>query len=405
MTSPGLLILALVVAIAVILFCIIVLKLNAAIGMVIACLVMGVMGGLDLLTTTSTIASGFGNMMTSIGLPVGFGTILGQLMNDSGAAEVIADKIVSAFPAKKAIWGLSIAGFILSIPVFFDVTFIILIPIGITIASKIDLKMGYVTGCLTIGATTAHCVVPPTPNPLAAADIFGFDLGIMLIVGLIVGFITVMVSNFIYIKIHDQGIWNEEKDVNHSSNVTEELVAAREGRKSQEDRTKKPSLFISLLPIIIPVVCILFGTIGGALFAEKPVICSFLGDKVIAMLLGTLGAYLVSLPYLGKNGIEKSAGEALKSAGVVLLIYRCRRFICVCYYSYRNWRCNCRSVRNKYNIYITGYVPCIWYWYGFPCGTGIRYCCRHDFHGYYGNDCTSYRMPSGMDCTCMSLRR
>ena len=309
MTSPGLLILALVVAIAVILFCIIVLKLNAAIGMVIACLVMGVMGGLDLLTTTSTIASGFGNMMTSIGLPVGFGTILGQLMNDSGAAEVIADKIVSAFPAKKAIWGLSIAGFILSIPVFFDVTFIILIPIGITIASKIDLKMGYVTGCLTIGA-----------NPLAAADIFGFDLGIMLIVGLIVGFITVMVSNFIYIKIHDQGIWNEEKDVNHSSNVTEELVAAREGRKSQEDRTKKPSLFISLLPIIIPVVCILFGTIGGALFAEKPVICSFLGDKVIAMLLGTLGAYLVSLPYLGKNGIEKSAGEALKSAGVVLLI-------------------------------------------------------------------------------------
>ena len=317
MTSPGLLILALVVAIAVILFCIIVLKLNAAIGMVIACLVMGVMGGLDLLTTTSTIASGFGNMMTSIGLPVGFGTILGQLMNDSGAAEVIADKIVSAFPAKKAIWGLSIAGFILSIPVFFDVTFIILIPIGITIASKIDLKMGYVTGCLTIGATTAHCVVPPTPNPLAAADIFGFDLGIMLIVGLIVGFITVMVSNFIYIKIHDQGIWNEEKDVNHSSNVTEELVAAREGRKSQEDRTKKPSLLISLLPIIIPVVCILFGTIGGALFAEKPVICSFLGDKVIAMLLGTLGAYLVSLPYLGKNGIEKSAGEALKSAGVV----------------------------------------------------------------------------------------
>lgn len=320
MTSPGLLILALVVAIAVILFCIIVLKLNAAIGMVIACLVMGVMGGLDLLTTTSTIASGFGNMMTSIGLPVGFGTILGQLMNDSGAAEVIADKIVSAFPAKKAIWGLSIAGFILSIPVFFDVTFIILIPIGITIASKIDLKMGYVTGCLTIGATTAHCVVPPTPNPLAAADIFGFDLGIMLIVGLIVGFITVMVSNFIYIKIHDQGIWNEEKDVNHSSNVTEELVAAREGRKSQEDRIKKPSLLISLLPIIIPVVCILFGTIGGALFAEKPVICSFLGDKVIAMLLGTLGAYLVSLPYLGKNGIEKSAGEALKSAGVVLLI-------------------------------------------------------------------------------------
>ena len=57
------------------------------------------------------------------------------------------------------------------------------------------MKMCYVTGCLTIGATTAHCVVPPTPNPLAAADIFGFDLGIMMIVGLVVGFITVLVSD------------------------------------------------------------------------------------------------------------------------------------------------------------------------------------------------------------------
>lgn len=311
------LIVALVVAIAIILICIIVLKLNAAIGMVIACLVMGAAGGLDLLTTASTISSGFGSMMTSIGLPVGFGTILGQLMSDSGAASVIADKLVSSFPEKKAIWGLSLAGFILSIPVFFDVTFIILIPIGITIAAKINMKMCYVTGCLTIGATTAHCVVPPTPNPLAAADIFGFDLGIMLIVGLVVGFITVLVSDFLFIKIHDRGIWNEEKDVNHSSNVTSELLSARD---AQDNGKPKPSMFMALLPIIIPVVCILFGTLGGALFEEAPVICDFLGDKLIAMLLGTLGAYLVSLPYIGRDHLEKSAGEALKSAGVVLLI-------------------------------------------------------------------------------------
>ena len=317
MTSPGILIGALIGAIAIILVCIIALKLNAAIGMVVACLFMGLVGGLDLMTTVTTISSGFGSMMTSIGLPVGFGTILGQLMSDSGAASVIADKLVSAFPAKRSIWGLSIAGFILSIPVFFDVTFIILIPIGITIASKINLKMCYVTGCLTIGATTAHCVVPPTPNPLAAADIFGFDLGIMLIVGLVVGFITVMISNFIYIKIHDRGIWNDEKDVNHSSNVAQELVAAR---RAEDPNKKKPGMFASLLPIIIPVICILFGTMGSAMFDEAPVICAFLGDKLIAMLLGTLGAYLVSLPYIGRDHFEESAGEALKSAGVVLLI-------------------------------------------------------------------------------------
>ena len=300
MVSPAMLIVALVIAIAIILFCIIVLKLNASIGMVLASLFMGVAGGLDLMTTMDTISSGFGSMMTSIGLPVGFGTILGQLMSDSGAADIIADKLVSAFPEKRSIWGLSLAGFVLSIPVFFDVTFIILIPIGITIAAKIDMKMCYVTGCLTIGATTAHCVVPPTPNPLAAADIFGFDLGIMMIVGLVVGFITVLVSDFIYVKIHNRGIWNEEKDVNHSSNVVNELVTARAAQNSSKAR---PSFGMALLPVVIPVVCILFGTLGTAVFDEAPLICSFLGNKLVAMTLGTLGAYLVSLPYIGRENL------------------------------------------------------------------------------------------------------
>ena len=318
MVSPALLILHLVIAIAIILVCIIVLKLNASIGMVIACLYMGIMGGLGVMDTVSTISSGFGNMMTGIGLPIGFGVILGQLLNDSGAASVIADKIVSAFPEKRAMWAISLAGFVLSIPVFFDVTFVILIPIGITIAAKINKKMCYVTGCLTIGATTAHCVVPPTPNPLAAADIFGFDLGIMMGVGLVVGLITVLISDFVFIKIHDKGIWNEDKDVNHSSNVVTELLES--AKKDAASNRPRPSLAMSLLPIIIPIVCILAGTVGNALFEESPVICQFLVEKVIAMLLGTLGAYLVSIKYIGRANFEKSAGEALKSAGVVLLI-------------------------------------------------------------------------------------
>lgn len=315
--SSTLLILHLVIAIAVILFCIIVLKLNPSIGMVLACLYLGTACGLSLIDTVDTITSGFGNMMTSIGLPIGFGIILGQLLSDSGGASVIADKIIKIFPENKAMYALALAGFVLSIPVFFDVTFIILIPIGLTIAAKINKKMCYVTGCLTIGATTAHCVVPPTPNPLAAADIFGFDLGIMLIVGLVVGFITVMVSIPIYIKIHDRRIWNEEKDVNHSSNVVNELMEARKNEGTDKPR---PSFLMSLMPIIVPILCILAGTVGGAVFRETPVICEFLGSKLIAMLFGTLAAYILSIKYIGRNHFEESAGEALKTAGVVLLI-------------------------------------------------------------------------------------
>ena len=98
MVSPAMLIVALVIAIAIILFCIIVLKLNASIGMVLASLFMGVAGGLDLMTTMDTISSGFGSMMTSIGLPVGFGTILGQLMSDSGGNERTASGALPSVP-------------------------------------------------------------------------------------------------------------------------------------------------------------------------------------------------------------------------------------------------------------------------------------------------------------------
>ncbi|MFP7696323.1 GntP family permease [Trueperella sp. LYQ143] len=317
--SPGLMIVHLVLAIAIILIGIIVLKLNAAISMVIASVYLGIAVGLPLMETVDAVGKGFGNMMAGIGLPIGFGIILGQLLSDSGGANVIAEKIMAALPERRAIWGVSLAGFILSIPVFFDVTFVILIPIGITIAARINVKMAYVTGLLTIGATTAHCVVPPTPNPLAAAEIFKFDLGIMLGVGLVVGLITVILSNFIYIWIHDKfKIWNEKKDVNHSSNVTAELIARREA--GLESGTQRPSLLLALVPIIVPIVCILVGTVGKALFDTQPVWSKFLGDKTIAMLLGTLGAYAISAKYIGRNKLEDSAGEGLKSAGVVLLI-------------------------------------------------------------------------------------
>lgn len=317
--SPGFLILNLVIAVAIILLLIIVAHLSPAVSLVIAGLYLGISSGLSLLDTVGAITSGFGTMMTGIGLPIGFGIILGQLLSDSGGAQVIAERIMNAFGEKRVMWAISLAGFVLSIPVFFDVTFVILIPIGLTIAARINTKMAYVTGCLTIGATTAHCVVPPTPNPLAAADIFGFDLGIMLGVGLVIGLITVLGSNAIYIGIHNRfNIWNEAADVNHSSNVTEEMLALRQS--ADDEPTRRPSLLASLVPIILPIIAILTGTLANALTDDPPTITKFIGDKTIAMLLGTLGAYAISVKYLGRKGLDKSAGEALKSAGVVLLV-------------------------------------------------------------------------------------
>lgn len=310
--SGTLLVVNLIVAIALMIALILIPKLNPAISLVIASIYMGVSCGLGFVTSIDTIASGFGNMMASIGLPIGFGVILGQLMSDTGAAKVIAKTIVHSVPNKFVLYAVAIAGFILAIPVFFDVTFIILIPIGIAVAKEVNKPLAYVVGALTIGDGIAQTLVPPTPNPLAAADLLHFNLGTMVIMGLIIGAIATVVSVFIYTKIHDTGFFKPEKDMNPNAELFSE--------EKELESDKQPSFLVSFLPILIPVVCILTGTGADAIYDETPMVAQFLGNKIIAILLGTLCSYLIGYKYLGRDKVEASAGEALKQAGIVLLI-------------------------------------------------------------------------------------
>ena len=122
--------------------------------------------------TINTIGSGFGNLMTGIGLSVGFGVISGQLLSDSGGAKVIATTMISKTSEKYALYALGVTAFLLSIPVFYDVTFVILIPLAIAVGRQIQKPLPYTVGAMVIGAGAAHTLVPPTPNPLAAAEFF-----------------------------------------------------------------------------------------------------------------------------------------------------------------------------------------------------------------------------------------
>ena len=119
----------LTLSIAIILFCILVLKLNPAISLILGAIFIGLTSNIGAVTTVNKIASGFGNLMGGIGLSVGFGVILGQLMSDSGAAKVIAQTLIKTSSKKFALYALGLTGFILSIPVFYDVTFVILAPL------------------------------------------------------------------------------------------------------------------------------------------------------------------------------------------------------------------------------------------------------------------------------------
>lgn len=317
--SAGYLIFALILSIVLILLAIVFVKINPAIALILGALLLGIMTGVPLLDVTadgeattglvSVINNGFGNMLGSIGFPIGFGIILGQLVSDMGGANVIADRLVRFFPEDKALYAVAFAGFVLSIPVFFDVTFVILIPIGMALIKKINKPLCYIIGSITVGAGIAHTMIPPTPNPLAAPEYFGFDLGIMILAGVLLGIPMVLIGVKIYTMILDRGIWKSSDENGLGLQIDEMNLPER-----------LPSFGISLLPIFVPIILIVLNTICSTAMGSSPVVIEFLGQKTISMLVGTLVAFIVACRYLGLKGAEKSSTEALKSAGMVFLI-------------------------------------------------------------------------------------
>lgn len=309
MVSTSLLITNLVIAIAIILVAIIVFRWSPVVALVCGSIYMGLASGLSLIKTVDQITAGFGDLMAAVGLSIGFGVIIGQLIYDSGGARSIALKMIDVFPGNLVFYGIGLTAFLFSIPVFFDVTFVILIPLALALVKEIRKPLPYAVGAMVIGAAAAHTLVPPTPNPLAAADILGFDLGIMIIAGLLFGLFAVFLSIKILFYFFDLGFWNEEND-----QLQEPLEV------SEEHPAHAPGAVLAVIPIVTPILLILSGTAYQAFTDQVPGIIQFLSHKVVAMLVGAILAYIIASRSMKGKAMTESVQKAMSSAGLVLLI-------------------------------------------------------------------------------------
>ena len=302
----------LAISIAIILFLVLKFKINPVISMILASLYMGISCSLGFMDTITSINSGFGSLMTGIGFPIGFGIMMGQILEDSGAAESLAKSILKAFPGKKAPWALGLTAFLLSIPVFFDVTFVILIPLGIAVAKETQRPLAYFAGAIAIGGVSSQTFVPPTPNPLAAATILDFDLSYIIIAGTIVGLAAAVFSMFVWFRMLDRpGFWDPNKDETGLLDMDAAVV----------HRVDLPSPWAAVIPICLPVLAILIGSFWPVVTgSDAPVVIQFISQKTIAILLGLLAAYIILLKRMGWSGLNESVSKSLKQAGVVLLI-------------------------------------------------------------------------------------
>ena len=162
------------------------LKLNSFVALLIVAILVGILNGLSLADVMTTVKAGFGGTLGSLALIIGFGAVLGKLMVDSGAAQRIATTLIDKFGIKYIEWALIIIGAVFGIAVFYEVAFIIIAPLVITIA--IEAKIPFLRLAITAvaAATMSHSLFPPQPGPTALVEAYGADMGMVYIFGIIV---------------------------------------------------------------------------------------------------------------------------------------------------------------------------------------------------------------------------
>ncbi len=302
------------IAVFIILILIMKFELNPAMTLIIASTYYGLAVGLGFETTIDSIGAGFGDMMAAIGLPIGFGIMLGQLLAACGGIHSIANKLLDIFGEDKASFATAGTGFIGSIPVFYDVVYVIIIPIARSMSKLTGRTIALFVAALVSGALATHMLVPPTPGPLALAEMLDIDLGLMIGVGAVAGVLLVILSVYIYkIFFLDRGFFNPEKDLDHAA--IEDMEEAEDMRPEE-----LPGFAGSMLPILAPVVLILTGTVSEAVYGETPPFIHFISSSTIALLIGALLAYMVASSHLAKDAVNQALSKAMASAGLVLLI-------------------------------------------------------------------------------------
>lgn len=317
--SSTLILINLLITIAIVIVLILKLKLNPVISLVLGSLYMGIASGVGMVKTVSAITTGFGGLMSGIGLSVGFGVMLGQLVADSGGVQSIANTMLKLTKKERAHYGLGATGFIVSIPVFYDVGYVILTPLARTLAKSAK-TLPYFVGALVAGLGITHTFVPPTPGPMTGGQLLGIDIGTTIMWGIIIGLPTFLIVMWAYGKffLDNPKFWSKDADEDPMYDEAGGQQKAKEATVVSEG--KLPSFGAAMLPILLPVVLILIGTATAAVTKTPPEWVKFISDKNIAMLAGVFASMLIARSTMTGDQIQKSIGKSLSDAGIVLLI-------------------------------------------------------------------------------------
>lgn len=295
-------------AVALLLFLIIKVKLHAFLALVLVSALTALAAGIPVADVPSALSFGFSNTLGSVALLVGFGVMIGRLLEITGGAQVLADTLIGRFGEKRAPFALGVAALLFGFPIFFDAGLVVFLPIIMTVARRFGGSI-LLYAFPAAGAFAAmHALVPPHPGPVAAAELLGANIGLTLIVGIPVAIVSwyvgaYLVSQAIGRRVH----------VDIPASLFGEVNGGREPDAEETDRgtsatgttataVRTPPSFLTVLGVLLlPLVLISFNTVistlmtagvveEGATWAE---FLKLIGTTSIALLITVIVATLV----------------------------------------------------------------------------------------------------------------
>jgi Gnt-I system high-affinity gluconate transporter len=302
--------LVVVMGIFILLVLIIVFKINAFIAFTIVSLTVGIIEGLPVSKVVLSIQEGIGDTLGFLALILGFGSMLGKLVSESGAAQRITSKLVSIFGLKYIQWAVVLTGFIIGIPMFYAVGFVVLIPLLFTIALSTGVPLLYVAIPMLASLSVTHGFLPPHPAPTAIAVMFGADIGKTLMYGLFISIPAIIIAGPVFSRTLKKYNAQPLKEFVNTKVMSEEEM---------------PGIWNSILTTLLPVILIGISSLAGLVFSDgqkTKTIFTTIGNPVIAMLISLLTATF-SLGLARGRKIEEimeTLGQSIASITMVLLI-------------------------------------------------------------------------------------
>ena len=291
-------------AVALLLFLIMKVKLHAFVALVLVSVVTAIAAGIPVGDVPDALIYGFADTIGSVALLVGFGVMIGRLLEVTGGAQVLADTLINRFGEERAPLALGVAALLFGFPIFFDAGLMVFLPIVLTVARRFGGSL-LLYGLPAAGAFAAmHALVPPHPGPVAAAEALDADIGLTLLVGVPVAVLSWYVGVLLVSRILGKRFYVDVPEAlfGEINDGRDDEAAATSSGGGVATTTRTPPAFSTVLGLLLlPLVLISFNTVlatlitagtieEGAVWSESLML---LGDTTVALLITTLVAIFV----------------------------------------------------------------------------------------------------------------